>query len=458
MSANAPQAAMSTPPTGAYQSPGEADGGGAGPLALAAAPWRGRRRRRRRTGRRGSGSARGWRAGPRRGRRRCAARCPSTCRAARPAARRAGDGRRAAPPSRAGPEMRSEARPRALEAAAPCRSGGRRSATSRRAVTTVAPPVAMTTWSRAAPPAGSAARGRGEQDHDTNQCYTDRRNMSTRILPSVSDATRTRRADDRRARAAHRHDRAQHPRAPVARPAPAARGARAHRLLRRRARRAHRAHQGAAGRRLQPRGDPAAARVAPAARPTRSCASRAPSRAPFEEEQPEVADLERAARALRRRRRPGLLERAIELGLLRPLGEGRYEERSPRLARAGARAAPRSASRPSARSTSPRRSAATPTASPRRSSSSSSTRSGSPFDEAGPPAGALARGLRRARAPAPARRRVAAGDLPDRDDRARRAGARRGLERDGRRRILRLRPFSSQTAPQPTPQSPAQPI
>ena len=49
----------------------------------------------------------------------------------------------------------------------------------------------------------------------------------------------------------------------------------------------------------------------------------------FEDETPVMTDIE----TLRRQWGPSpeLLERAVELGLLRPLGEGRYEERSPRL-------------------------------------------------------------------------------------------------------------------------------
>jgi DNA-binding transcriptional MerR regulator len=56
--------------------------------------------------------------------------------------------------------------------------------------------------------------------------------------------------------------------------------------------------------------------------------------ASFEEEQPEMSDLA----ALRERwgdeGGPALLARAIELGLVRPVGGERYEERSPRLSRA----------------------------------------------------------------------------------------------------------------------------
>lgn len=58
-------------------------------------------------------------------------------------------------------------------------------------------------------------------------------------------------------------------------------------------------------------------------------------REPFVDEEPQVVD---AAELAERYGNPDphLLERAVELGLLRPLGGGRYEEVSPRLGRAGA--------------------------------------------------------------------------------------------------------------------------
>ena len=56
--------------------------------------------------------------------------------------------------------------------------------------------------------------------------------------------------------------------------------------------------------------------------------------ASFEEEQPEVVDLAELGERWGRDGGPELLARAIELGLLRPLGGDRYEERSPRLSRA----------------------------------------------------------------------------------------------------------------------------
>jgi len=58
-------------------------------------------------------------------------------------------------------------------------------------------------------------------------------------------------------------------------------------------------------------------------------------REPFEDEQSEIVTLEELAEQFGARD-PAQLERAEELGLLRPLGDGRYEQFSPRLARAGA--------------------------------------------------------------------------------------------------------------------------
>ena len=56
--------------------------------------------------------------------------------------------------------------------------------------------------------------------------------------------------------------------------------------------------------------------------------------ASFEEEQPEVTDVEGLRERWGPDGGPALLARAIELGMLRPLGGDRYEERSPRLNRA----------------------------------------------------------------------------------------------------------------------------
>jgi DNA-binding transcriptional MerR regulator len=59
-------------------------------------------------------------------------------------------------------------------------------------------------------------------------------------------------------------------------------------------------------------------------------------RAPYEDEQPEILTLEEVARpwgdeALE----PGLMDRVVTLGLMRPLGDGRYEVLSPKLLEAG---------------------------------------------------------------------------------------------------------------------------
>src|SRR5687768_15068326 len=58
-------------------------------------------------------------------------------------------------------------------------------------------------------------------------------------------------------------------------------------------------------------------------------------RASFEEEEPEVVELRELAERFGDAGDPALLERALGLGVLRPLGDDRFEERSPRLARAG---------------------------------------------------------------------------------------------------------------------------
>jgi DNA-binding transcriptional MerR regulator len=57
-------------------------------------------------------------------------------------------------------------------------------------------------------------------------------------------------------------------------------------------------------------------------------------RAPFEDEEPEIVDLSELADRFGEAARPDLLERTLKLGLVRDLGDGRYEQRSPRLARA----------------------------------------------------------------------------------------------------------------------------
>jgi DNA-binding transcriptional MerR regulator len=60
------------------------------------------------------------------------------------------------------------------------------------------------------------------------------------------------------------------------------------------------------------------------------------AREPFADETPEVIGVEELAQRFGAGGRTDLLERAIALGLLRPLGEGRFEDASPRLSRAGA--------------------------------------------------------------------------------------------------------------------------
>jgi DNA-binding transcriptional MerR regulator len=58
-------------------------------------------------------------------------------------------------------------------------------------------------------------------------------------------------------------------------------------------------------------------------------------REPFEDEEPEIVDIgELAERFGTDDAAPKLLEQALKLGLLRDLGDGRYEQRSPRLANA----------------------------------------------------------------------------------------------------------------------------
>jgi DNA-binding transcriptional MerR regulator len=58
-------------------------------------------------------------------------------------------------------------------------------------------------------------------------------------------------------------------------------------------------------------------------------------RSSFEDEEPEVVELAELAARFGDDPDPALLERALSLRLLRPLGGGRFEERSPRLGRAG---------------------------------------------------------------------------------------------------------------------------
>jgi DNA-binding transcriptional MerR regulator len=59
------------------------------------------------------------------------------------------------------------------------------------------------------------------------------------------------------------------------------------------------------------------------------------AREPFADEEPEIVTVEELVQRYGAPGRPDLLDRAVALGLLRPLGEGRFEDASPRLARAG---------------------------------------------------------------------------------------------------------------------------
>jgi DNA-binding transcriptional MerR regulator len=58
-------------------------------------------------------------------------------------------------------------------------------------------------------------------------------------------------------------------------------------------------------------------------------------REPFEDEQPEILTAEEIAEMWGGVPDKGLFEKAVKLGLLRPLGDGRFEQLSPRLGRAG---------------------------------------------------------------------------------------------------------------------------
>jgi DNA-binding transcriptional MerR regulator len=59
-------------------------------------------------------------------------------------------------------------------------------------------------------------------------------------------------------------------------------------------------------------------------------------RAPYEDEQPEILTLEEVARPWGEEAlEPGLMDRVVTLGLMRPLGDGRYEVLSPKLLSAG---------------------------------------------------------------------------------------------------------------------------
>jgi DNA-binding transcriptional MerR regulator len=58
------------------------------------------------------------------------------------------------------------------------------------------------------------------------------------------------------------------------------------------------------------------------------------AKVPFEDEEPEIVDLAALVERWGRGGDPALLQRAIEAGMIRPLGDGRFEIPLPRLARA----------------------------------------------------------------------------------------------------------------------------
>ena len=133
-------------------------------------------------------------------------------------------------------------------------------------------------------------------------------------------------------------------------------------------------------------------------------------RAPFSDEEPQFVD---AAELAERwdTNDPELLQKAVELGLFRDLGDGRFEELSPRLGRAGQELVELGI---------PIERALEVVARLRRNADSAARTFAKlfidsvwrPFDEAGRPGGALARGAGRARAAAPAGGRVAARGAP----------------------------------------------
>ena len=108
-------------------------------------------------------------------------------------------------------------------------------------------------------------------------------------------------------------------------------------------------------------------------------------RAPFREEAPEVVTEEELAERWGAAD-PKLLRRAEELGLMRPLGEGRWEEVSPRLARVERRAGRAGDLGPPGARGGRRSCAATPTASPAPTCGCSPRRCGSRSRTAGRPA------------------------------------------------------------------------
>jgi DNA-binding transcriptional MerR regulator len=58
-------------------------------------------------------------------------------------------------------------------------------------------------------------------------------------------------------------------------------------------------------------------------------------RQPFEDEEPQIVDVSELVESIGGEPDPRMLQQALKLGLVQPLGEGRFEQRSPRLAEAG---------------------------------------------------------------------------------------------------------------------------
>ena len=144
-----------------------------------------------------------------------------------------------------------------------------------------------------------------------------------------------RRHDDRRARPRDRDDRAQHPRPPVARPAAATGGARPDRVLRARARRARlrliqelqgNGYNLAAIKDLVDRSGGSAEEILGFTQTLLASPGA---------EQPEVVDLDELEQRFAAAGDAKLLAKAERLGLVVPLGGGRYEVPSPTVLRAG---------------------------------------------------------------------------------------------------------------------------
>ena len=175
----------------------------------------------------------------------------------------------------------------------------------------------------------SYARGTVTSNHVTCQGVRFSRVTERHAKPTTTAA------DDRRARAARRHDGPQRARAPVARAPAAAGDPRAHRLLRAGAHRPPRADQGPPGGGLQPRGDQAHPRPLTRARPRPRCST---SRARWPSRSATSSPSSSTARELAERwgdqLTPELAERIQKLGFVR--AAGRRALRDPQPAAAGA--------------------------------------------------------------------------------------------------------------------------